>query len=416
VSEHSEWDGRGVIIAVLDTGVDPAAIGLQTTSDGRPKVVDIVDASGSGDVAMSGEAEGEPGTSVLGMTGRTLQLSDGWTNPSGKWRLGAKKLSELYAGPLKARVSKEEKEETAEAAAAVVANAERELADWRAETGEQAAEAKAVADPAARRRLGELLARLAASKDAAAALSRPAADSEVLDVVAWHDGSTWRAALDTSRTGDMRAAPGMASFREERQFATLDRRSQLSYSLNTYDDGAIVSVVCDAGSHGTHVSGIAAGHHPGSPERSGVAPGAQIVAVKIGDSRLGSMETMQVRDGEGARGTGRERPATPTRSPRRTTTRPRLLRTRSTPPRAPAGPDARRPRRGGQPLRPDQPQLRGAHRVAEHLAPHAPDRRRRRHPRRHLHHLRGQRRPRPQRRRRPRRLLQQRHRRRRPRL
>ena len=82
------WDGRGVVIAVWDTGVDPAAAGLAVTTTGERKIVDILDASGSGDVVTTTKRKPDADGQLLGLSGRKLTLPEGIKNPAGDYRLG----------------------------------------------------------------------------------------------------------------------------------------------------------------------------------------------------------------------------------------------------------------------------------------------------------------------------------------
>ena len=107
----------------------------------------------------------------------------------------------------------------------------------------------------------------------------------------FHDGIKWRAAIDFHGTGDLTEAPLLTNYHDELQYTCVDQDTMLNVCVNIYDEGETLSIVTLAGSHGTHVAAISAACYPDQPEINGVAPGAQIVSLKIGDTRLGSMET-----------------------------------------------------------------------------------------------------------------------------
>ena len=53
LAEHPRWDGRGVLLGILDSGLDVGVPGFDSTTAGRPKVMDLRDFSGEGAIALS---------------------------------------------------------------------------------------------------------------------------------------------------------------------------------------------------------------------------------------------------------------------------------------------------------------------------------------------------------------------------
>lgn len=283
--EHPEYDGRGVVVAIFDTGVDPGAPGLQVTSDGKPKIIDMVDGSGSGDVETSTVVEATDGM-LAGLSGRQMKTDPSWHNPTGKYHLGLKRAFELYPGGLVSRLVAKRREKWDGQQRVAVTALERQLADWDAAHTSPTQEQKKERE--------EIELRLAQLKALQEKYDDP---GPIFDCVVFNDGETWRVAIDTNENGELADEKLLTNYRLEHQYATFGSEDLFNFAVNVYDEGNLLSIVADAGAHGTHVAGIVAANFPDAPEYNGLAPGAQLVAVKIGDTRLGatSVGTGEVR-------------------------------------------------------------------------------------------------------------------------
>ncbi|KAM7499661.1 hypothetical protein LguiA_024075 [Lonicera macranthoides] len=287
IEAHPEFDGRGAIIAIFDSGVDPAASGLQQTSDGKPKILDVLDCTGSGDIDTSTVVKADADGCIRGASGASLVVNSSWNNPSGEWHVGYKLVYELFTSTLTSRLKKERKEKWDEKNQEAIAEAVKQLDAFdRKHTKVEDAELKKAREDLQNR--VDFLRKQADSYDD---------KGPVIDAVVWHDGELWRVALDTQSLEDDPECGKLANFtpltnyKTERQFGVFSKLDACTFVTNVYDEGKILSIVTDSSPHGTHVAGIAAAFHPKEPLLNGVAPGAQLISCKIGDSRLGSMET-----------------------------------------------------------------------------------------------------------------------------
>ncbi|KAL8138735.1 hypothetical protein V2J09_004736 [Rumex salicifolius] len=284
---HPEYDGRGVLIAIFDSGVDPAANGLQVTTDGKPKVLDVIDCTGSGDIDTSTVVKADENGHIQGASGATLAINSSWKNPSGEWHVGCKFVYELFTDTLTSRLKKDRKKKWDVKNQEAVAVAVRKVHEFDQKHPK-------VEDPELKREREDLQNRLDFLRKQVEGNDDK---GPVIDAVVWHDGELWRVAIDTQSLEDEPDQGKLADFvpltnyRIERKYGIFSKLDACSFVTNVYDDGNILSIVTDSSPHGTHVAGIATAYHPEEPLLNGIAPGAQIISCKIGDSRLGSMET-----------------------------------------------------------------------------------------------------------------------------
>eukprot|EP00126_Sphaerothecum_destruens_P008695 Sdes_comp20316_c0_seq1m13965 len=279
LQKHPNYDGRGVVVAVFDTGVDPGAPGLQVTTTGLPKLIDVIDATGSGDVDMSTIVKCVDGT-LVGLTGRNLKIPASWRNPSGEYHVGMKTGYSLFPKPLVSRMQELRKKSWLVQHRKVVCEVQTELSAFLTQHPNP--------EPDDIVKLKDLQNQM---EELGKYEKNYVDPGPVYDCVLYFDGERWAGVLDTSERGDLDQCTLLADYKESFAYGVISAVDKLNYAFKIYNQGNLLSIVTDSGSHGTHVAGILAAHFPQQPELNGIAPGAQIVSVRIGDLRRGSMET-----------------------------------------------------------------------------------------------------------------------------
>lgn len=266
LAAHPEADGRGVVVAVLDTGVDPGHPRLARTTTGERKLVDLLDATDDGIVETPIPVEAVDGI-VVGATGRVLDLG-AHVRPGRPARLGRIDARSVLPAPLVERLRNRRRERLEEAA--------RRLDG-------------APASPA---RAGEPQAQLDARRAAEAELRRALPDeTPAYDVLLVSTEAGPRAVIDTDADGDLAEERELADFGVAGDWVTLRDDAELNVGVRCETDLSRVRLLFDGGGHGTHVAGIVAGYEGPGSAWNGIAPGARILAIKVGNSRYGGPTT-----------------------------------------------------------------------------------------------------------------------------
>ncbi|RXG68626.1 Tripeptidyl-peptidase 2 [Armadillidium vulgare] len=197
IQKYPIYNGKGVIIAIFDSGVDPSAPGLQYTPDKEVKVIDRIDASGAGDIDTSTVVEAEVGKTIEGLTGRTLKIPENWKNPSKEYHIGVVHLYRLYPQRLKERIVKERKEKSWDPIhRAYLSKAQKNIQEEVSITTPSV--------PSSSSNLLEKLQKENAEAELALLKQLEKKYNDVgpsYDCVVFHDGSQWRVCIDTTEEG-----------------------------------------------------------------------------------------------------------------------------------------------------------------------------------------------------------------------
>jgi len=230
IQSHPEYDGRGIVIFILDSGVDMDVSGMKETSDGKVKIIDVRDFSGQGDVMLF---EGEIGEEDQE---KFIKHPDGY------------RLFNYHH--LDKQPSNDEY-----------------LIGYLEENRFINSDVKDINNNGKYDDVFSILVFKAVESDTA----------------------YWLAFVDTDADQHIDDEPVIQDYRVKYDTFRLrggDKkydRKLMTFTLNIFPEEMKVSLHFDDNGHGTHVAGIAAGFKINNQDGfNGIAPGAQIISLKIG--------------------------------------------------------------------------------------------------------------------------------------
>ena len=216
---HPTYDGRGILIAILDSGIDPGVPGLTVTSTGAPKVIELRDFSGEGRIPLT--AFTAPTDAELKGAARIGRLTTATT-----WYRGV--FRELPLG-----------------------------------------------------------------RPPASDVNGNGRNTDEFPVIVVKASDGWVAFLDTNLDGSFEDEMPLHDYRQGREMISLGRRPitiVANFSEVASEGTPVLDLFFDNSGHGTHVAGIAAGYNLYDVAGfSGVAPGAQVIGLKIANNARGGV-------------------------------------------------------------------------------------------------------------------------------
>uniref|UniRef100_A0A914PKF0 Peptidase S8/S53 domain-containing protein n=1 Tax=Panagrolaimus davidi TaxID=227884 RepID=A0A914PKF0_9BILA len=246
LKKNPNYDGRGILIAIIDSAVDVNLPGLQKTSTGLPKIIDCFDFTGNGDVDTSKVKRIGKDGCLIGLSGRKMRIPKSWKNPSGKWHLGITSIEDCYNTILDSSKIKDK-------------NSTQILESNQPKTIESKKAWKKIEI----KTYPELL-----SKDLA------------IDCIVWNNGEKWQACLISAENfNNLENIKILSNFRVEHEYCFLP--FGISCCVTIQNNGTLLNLFIPFESHGSSVAQVAARHFPGEPEKDGLAPGAQIVFMNV---------------------------------------------------------------------------------------------------------------------------------------